>query len=299
MYSGIKYQGRIFVTAIFCIIIALGMFALNYRYMLSGKAKSINKMLYDSHYELDSDTILAEKYCMLTINSCLGGFAEREGKVEGANGDTYYIALLDDNSVMAVKVNKAEDIDKLDTITSETYASKDFYSEHTLTIEGRVNELYDKDLTEFYDDALKQLGIKDAENNKVKIRYISIDATDNNRMLWFFFIVLFGGGVIVLFGDAIVTAISKAEKRRLAALEESSRKAAERSAAAAQHVNMNAVNASFDHSVKSDMLSVDSYLGEGTAMDKEAEKPVRFGDGERHERTKDGKISIAGTNLIK
>ncbi len=299
MYSNMKYQGRAFIGAIFCIIVAIGIFACNHDYMMSGDAPSINKMLYDSHYELDSEQILSEKYCMITVNSCLGGFAEREGKVEGKNGDTYYIALLDDNSVMAVKVNKAADIDKLEMITSETYASKDFYAEHTLTIEGRVSMLTDTQLKGFYDDALKLLGIKDAKDNKVKIRYIYIDATDNNKMLWTIFILLLVGGISVLFGDAIVMTISKAKKRREEAFEEAARKAAESAAAAAQHVNMNDVKAGYDYSAPSEKLSVDSFLGEGTVMDKEAEKPVRFGDGERHERTEDGKISIAGTNLIK
>ena len=67
----IQNEGRLLIGGIFLIIFALCLFGLNHKYMMSGKAPSINKMLFDNDYNLDSETILKEDYCMLTVNSSL------------------------------------------------------------------------------------------------------------------------------------------------------------------------------------------------------------------------------------
>ena len=58
----IQNEGRLLIGGIFLIIFALCLFGLNHKYMMSGKAPSINKMLFDNDYNLDSETILKEDY---------------------------------------------------------------------------------------------------------------------------------------------------------------------------------------------------------------------------------------------
>ncbi len=291
----IQNEGRLLIGGIFLIIFALCLFGLNHKYMMSGKAPSINKMLFDNDYNLDSETILKEDYCMLTVDSSLGEFAESTRKI-GSSGDTYYIVLLDDNSVMIVKVARKKDNERLDLITSETYASQDYYAEHTITLEGKVKKIDDPDIRTYYDDALTDLGIKGAENNKIKMRYIYLDATQNKEFLWIVFIVCLGGGIFVLFGGAISSTMEASRRRKEAAAARDNEAAPYNND---PHINMNDVKNGYDFNTPEQMVSNNGYLGEGTVMDKEKTPPPRFGDGERHERTEDGKVAITGRNLIK
>ena len=292
----IQNEGRLLIGGIFLIIFALCLFGLNHKYMMSGKAPSINKMLFDNDYNLDSETILKEDYCMLTVNSSLGAFAESSTKRAGSSGDTFYIAFLDDNSVMAVMVSRKKDIEKLDLITSETYASQDFYSDHTITVEGKVKKIEDPDVRKYYDEALVDLGIKDVKDNQIKMRYMYLDATENKEYLWIVFIVCLGGGIFILFGGAISSTMEASRRRKEAAAARDNEAAPYNND---PHINMNDVKNGYDFNTPEQMVSNNGYLGEGTVMDKEKTPPPRFGDGERHERTEDGKVAITGRNLIK
>ena len=206
MENEFKRQGWILFSGIALIIISICTFIGNRDYMLHGKPDSINKMLYDNNYELSSDEIRKQtRYATLTVNSSLGSFAVEKHRVNGIpmGEDTFYIAFLEDNTVMGVRVGKQNEVDMLEKITSETYASKDYYSDNTITLEGKIVQLTNTELKKYYDDALISLGIKDNDKSQVKIRYIYIDASQNKGNLWFMTIAFFVIGVIALSGDTI------------------------------------------------------------------------------------------------
>ena len=288
-----KNQAWTMFAGVFAIIFAILTFALNSKYMLHGQPENLNKLLYENKYDLDSKTVLSKDVISVTVNSSLGSFATESHRVYGIpmGQDTLYIVLLDDNSVMAVQLKKQSDIDKMEKIVSETYASSDYYAESSLTIEGKIGKLSDPDLEKYYNSALENLGIKDNEKSNIKIRYITLDATRNRGYLWLLTIFFFVGGVALLFGGAIISTIKDLINNK-------------------RNASINNKNDKMDnnHLNNYDYLEVDSFetksnnefLGADTIMDPEKPKEEeRFGTPERRERTEDNKISISGRNLLK
>ena len=294
MQDTMKYQSRALFGGVLAIIIALLTFALNYKYMIHGQPENLNKLLYENKYELDSKDILNKDVISLTVNSSLGAFATESHRVYGIpmGTDTLYVVLLDDNSVMAVQLKKQSDIDKMEKIVSETYASKDYYASTSLTIDGKVGKLSDPDLEKYFNKALEDLGIKGNDKNEIKIRYITLDATRNRGYLWMVTILFLFGGLALLFGETFISMIeNRANKKMLATAERANNESAER----APDDNFDFMDiGSFEK------ISNNSYLGEDTIMDpNKPEEEERFGTPNRRERTEDNKISISGRNLIK
>lgn len=298
MENEFKRQGWILFCGIALIIISICTFIGNRDYMLHGKPDSINKMLYDNNYELSSDDIRKQtRYAKLTVNSCLGSFAVEKHRVNGIpmGEDTFYIAFLEDNTVMGVRVGKQNEVDMLEKITSETYASKDYYSDNTITLEGKIVQLTNTELKEYYDDALISLGIKDNDKSQVKIRYIYIDASQNKGNLWFMTIVFFVIGVISLSGDTIFYVIRNRFKTKEQGVDIPDN--------SSSSIYMDTTSYAIPTpvpDVPDEYTSNNEFYGANTTMDSsDDDKEPRFGTPNRYERTEDNKISISGRNLIK
>ena len=282
------YDARFLFPGFVLIVMGIIYFAVHHSKMINMEAASINQMLYDSNYVLDGDTILDQKYCSLTVNSSLGAFGEyRDSGIMSIiypTAGTYYTVLLDDGSFMIVKVSRKKDIEKMNIITDETFESEDLYSKTTLTVKGKVVFQGGDDVAESYDLALNELGIDPRDKNN-RVRYICLDASGNPVMLWGVFLWLELLGITAIFGGTI----ERLFKRIINGAGESP----------SPSNNKNEVKMSNDLKASSVPLPVDNFLGKGTVMDKAAEKPERFGDADRHERTADGKVSISGRDLIK
>lgn len=298
MENEFKRQGWILFSGIALIIISICTFIGNRDYMLHGKPDSINKMLYDNNYELSSDEIRKQtRYATLTVNSSLGSFAVEKHRVNGIpmGEDTFYIAFLEDNTVMGVRVGKQNEVDMLEKITSETYASKDYYSDNTITLEGKIVQLTNTELKKYYDDALISLGIKDNDKSQVKIRYIYIDASQNKGNLWFMTIAFFVIGVIALSGDTIFYVIRNRFKTKEQGVDIPDN--------SSSSIYMDTTSYAIPTpvpDVPDEYTSNNEYYGANTAMDSsDDDKEPRFGTPNRYERTEDNKISISGRNLIK
>lgn len=298
MENEFKRQGWILFSGIALIIISICTFIGNRDYMLHRKPDSINKMLYDNNYELSSDEIRKQtRYATLTVNSSLGSFAVEKHRVNGIpmGEDTFYIAFLEDNTVMGVRVGKQNEVDMLEKITSETYASKDYYSDNTITLEGKIVQLTNTELKKYYDDALISLGIKDNDKSQVKIRYIYIDASQNKGNLWFMTIAFFVIGVIALSGDTIFYVIRNRFKTKEQGVDIPDN--------SSSSIYMDTTSYAIPTpvpDVPDEYISNNEYYGANTAMDSsDDDKEPRFGTPNRYERTEDNKISISGRNLIK
>lgn len=295
-----------YVCAILAILIGAFTYIYNYQYMVRGKPANVNKMLYMNNYELESEELKKEGFVSLTIDSSLGSFATEKHKWNGitTGEDTYYIAFLEDNSVIAVKLHKQSDIDLIEKITGETFASKDYVADSTLTIEGAVTSLpYEVD--NYYNDALTQLGINGQQNNKIMMRHVCIDASVNRKSMWLFVSLMIGCGFFTIFGQFIISLVKdgiKNAKQRKVEIQQN------------MILEQREKDEKARRSVYTEETDYDSALGKGTVMDPDKkgdelpeyeefnmpeEEEPRFGTPDRFERTADGKVAITGRNLIK
>ena len=341
MYEKAKAETYIFFLGILSLFICILTFAGYHDYMMHGKPLNINKLLYEKKNDLDSKEFVGQ-YASITLNSSLGSFATEKHRYYfiPTGESTYYLTLLDDNSIMAVKVKDQKDIDTLEKMTSETYASGNFYSKETITLEGKVDSITSGDILKYYDEALVKLGVKDEKgsvpDNKIKMRYVCLNATENRGTLWTLTIVTLVVGVGCIFGDTIVFSIIRKKKQKEQQKQEAqfkSQTGGQKSSAFWPAPKTSEVSGSYGES--SGGSSVDSYgdstgtssekksggddyeqeyvqfdelemfmsdgdfLGENTALDPNRDEEPKFNEPDRHERTDDNKISISGRDIVR
>ncbi len=328
-----KSETCFFLGGILMLFISVLTFAGYHDYMLHGKPLNINKLLYEKKYDMDSKDIM-NQFASITLNSCLGSFAtEKHTFYFIPTGEsTYYLTLLDDNSIMAVKVKNQKDVDTLEKMTSETYASSKFYSKETITLEGRIETITSGEIQKYYDEALVKLGVKDEKGSKtdngIKMRYICLNATENRGSLWTLTIVTLVIGVGCTFGDIIVSSVKRKKKQKVMQKQEAQfrhQSEAQKSTAFWPAPKTSEVDSSSSESpggsqgistqsssdgndynqeyVQFDELEMfmsdGEFLGENTALDPNREEEPKFNEPDRHERTSDNKISISGRNIVR
>ena len=339
-----KSRGEFILIGIIVMIIGAGLYIYNRNYMSHGDPVNINELLKENNYNLDTkDMAKKSNYVTLTINSCFGSFAKQNyDRSDFTVGDgTFYAVYLEDNTVMTIKVKDQYDKDRLDQITSETIASKNLHSKQVLTLEGWLCLIYDSELKGYYDDAMEDLGIKDYNNkvenkkDRIKIRYIYLDATKSKGALGGVAIIVFVMGLLFTFVDLTIFVIQKRAAAKMPApLYGDNRDSGVYVNTPYQVKNPAPVNsAQFDSpmvdparydsarfgSEPSEPMQFDpaqydsmparpvpgTYNSNDDYYDpnpinppKDNEEP-RFGTPERHERTEDNKISISGRNLVK
>ena len=332
MYGKAKSEAGIFFAGILALLFGIMTFVFYHDYMMHGKPVNINKLLYEEKNNLDSNEITGE-FASITLNSSLGSFAtEKHTFYFIPTGEsTYYLTLLDDNSIMAVKVKDQKDVDTLEKMTSETYASSNFYSKETITLEGQINTITSGEIKQYYDQALVKLGVKDENgsipDNKIKMRYICLDATENRGTLWTITIlsIVVGGGCI--FGDVIVFSIIRKKKKREMEIQE--RYEAELRRKREKERDDTFWEYSHDSGIASEtkdspekqagglkagddydqeylqfdeldlFMSDGEFMGENSALDPNREEEPKFNQPERRERTEDNKISISGRDIVR
>ena len=145
----------------------------------------------------------AESKSSLTVGSDSNGGGFTSGV------DQYYMILLEDSTLMSLKISNTEDIkalDELNTLLGETddWASLPDYVEVT----GKLTTLTDPEIVSFYEEALGYLDLTTSDSN---VRMYLLDATEipGSNMLLFAGIIV---GVILLIILA-VTLISRKKKK--------------------------------------------------------------------------------------
>ena len=200
---------KLFCVGLLGIGYAIFLLAANYQYMVKRDFIYINEELKKN--EVYSSDNINEEFCKLDINAGFGTFyvEPSSNRHEKGQGGTYYIAYLEDNSVMAVKLNGAINKSNLEMITQETDITSGKRSYTTITVEGRVTSIKLGEPAKKYEKALKQLGIIDGEHSDIKIRYFSLDAKTDASRLWIRFFISLIVGVGAMFGNAILYMIQK------------------------------------------------------------------------------------------
>ncbi len=208
------------VLAIILLIVSVVLFALNYRFLLTKTPISINEMLYDSNYTISDNELLSQPYESLIVDSSFGAYEKEEDSIDFsvAVTYTYYVAMLDDNSVIAVKV-PGNKVQFLEAVSNDTLESDVLRSDYTVKLKGRMVELTNNDDLQYYKNALTDLGILDENgNNKnggINVRYLCFDSTVSKK-LWIFVIGAFVlGSFILLDTIVIIPARDKREKEKM------------------------------------------------------------------------------------
>ena len=202
-------EAKLFCIGLLGIGYAIFLIAANYEYMVKRDFIYINEELEKN--EVYSSDNIEEEFCKLDINAGFGTFYVEPSRKRHEKGQagTYYIAYLEDNSVMAVKLNNSISKSDLETITQETDVTSGKRSYTTITVEGRVTSIKVGDPAKKFEKALKQLGIIDGEHSDIKIRYFSLNAQSDVSRLWIRFLISMIVGVGAMFGNAILYMIKK------------------------------------------------------------------------------------------
>ena len=276
-FRQLPVEGRLFLTGIFAICYAAFIMIAYHSYLFTGDAIDINKELVDHDYEYTSDNLL-ESFCKVEVNAGFGSFYTPSSRSNysfvNKEGGYYYIAYLEDNSVMAIKVKKS-DLGALDVITKNT--AENGKANTSITFEGRVSEMELGKNAKKYKEALEELGISDSD---VRIRYIRLDASTNQTALWIQFFGALAVGILLIFGDFIVKAI----KRKTAAPVE-------------QRVKVNNDDIRFYQNDTPTNL-YESKMKQDFSFAGEKKSTPRFNETDT-DRSGSDKISISGHSLLK
>lgn len=206
-FRKLPLETRLFVLGILSIGYAIFILLAYNKYLFTEDAIDINQKLIENNYEYGSEN-LTEQFCKLKINAGYGTFyvpssSRRHSSIFDKKRGYYYIAYLEDNSVMAIRINRSQR-DELDIITRDTTNSGK--STSPIVVEGLVQELEIGNNARKYKEALSEYGI--SENGDIRIRYISLDASTNKTTLWFTCIGCLILGIILVFGKVIFSSIS-------------------------------------------------------------------------------------------
>ncbi len=283
------------VVGFVCIIYGIYIIISNHRYMFGGKPADLNQMIKDNP-DISSSEIENKDVVSLRVDLSFGCFAIEKSRSYGIPiGDKkFYLVYLEDNSVMAVAV-KGSDIKKMDAVTTRSLNLSGYGASSMIRLEGAVYRISSGDLKKYYDNALTNLGIKGVEGNQIKMRYIYIDASDNKKSMWLVSILFIVVGVIMLFGETIIFAIKERGKKKAAGTVDVRTRENPVQRNISTNNNIPEQNKPFsvgEHYKKLHETEEDAGL-------KTEEEDVPFNRTDTSDRTKDGKLSTDGWNLLK
>ena len=204
------------ITGIFFLVIA-GIYAgINWKYMVMGNTTNLNEAVYNGGAPEEGE------YVTLNVRFVLGNYAETKHKryFITTGTDQHYAIILDDGSIMSVKVKKQADIDALEDMVDPTWK---YINQETkeppvsiLTLTGRISTM-DSQIKGFYEQALTGAGI----NSTVveKIHQLTLDATET-RFSQFLLLLGILAIAIVCFIGAIA---SRRQMKKLGQLQDIAR----------------------------------------------------------------------------
>ena len=164
-----------FLTLIFLGISILPIIE-NGRYIFTGKAQDINKLMYEDCFEEYVD-----KYISADLDAIVDIYAETTHTYNyiPTGKDNHYIAWLEDDSFISITLKNKKQIEEAERVIDETWdyldEKTDNFTENPLHIEGVLKEL-DNDLEKYYQEVLTEYGV---EENEFIIRHYTIDVSQS------------------------------------------------------------------------------------------------------------------------
>lgn len=149
-------------------------------FLRQGDAPSLNEM------RARGEAFPEGQFVSLEVKGVLGNYATNTSSTEthGAKFQTgvdyYYLVVLEDLTVITVIASDQEDIRQLDALVDAVnkYNGTSLFSEPdfpSYTITGKVQELKNKDVLRYYDEALSYGGF---DNSYFNVTHIAVNASD-------------------------------------------------------------------------------------------------------------------------
>ena len=204
------------IIGIFFLLLGGVYSAINWSYMVMGKTTNLNETVQNGGAPEQGE------YVTLNVRFVLGNYAETKHKryFITTGTDQHYAIILDDGSIMSVKVKKQADIDALEAMVNPTW---DYINQETdnvpsqiLTLTGRISSM-DSQIKGFYEQALSGAGI----NNTVvdTIHQVTLDATET-RFSQFLLLL----GIIAIAAVCFICALaSRSQVKKLDQLQDIAR----------------------------------------------------------------------------
>lgn len=190
-----KMSSIVFMIIIGPILILGGIYVFfsNASYYIFGKTYDLDQMIRNN------ESWPVDKFGTLTVNSCLGNYAETKHMINGiipAGKDEHYILFLEDDTFVSVSVKGKKNIDALERVTDETWESEDFYAAAPVALTGIIRTGSSYEIRGYYKDALEQLGV-DTEDSNV-VRWVTFDATETRLGGWVLFLGISAIGIVCI-----------------------------------------------------------------------------------------------------
>lgn len=131
----------------------------------------------------------ANEFGRLSIRWVLGSFATEENSVSSygakfsAGKSSYYLAILDDFSTIAVQAADSGEIKRLEAMAADFSNADDIYSLAAQDFEGKIERLTNSKLKSIYDEALEKSGISGKDMFTVKYLILNTGAIPGQNIL--------------------------------------------------------------------------------------------------------------------
>ena len=128
----------------------------------------------------------------LSIRWVFGNFASEEESVSNfgisfsAGKSQYYLAVLDNRTVIAIQANDQDEIQRLERMCKAFAETDNAYSLSAQDFEGKIEKLTNTKLKGYYDDALLASGLKTDSSFTVKYLKLNTGAIPGQNILLYF-----------------------------------------------------------------------------------------------------------------
>ena len=176
---GGRILGYIIAIGVFIALVAGGAAISSY---VSSHSKQFSKADYEDMNALvaSGEDLPTGKLGRLSIRWVLGCFAEEEnyqssyGIKFGSGKSYYYAVILDDMRIIAIQASDETEIQRLEKMTNDYEAAYNVYSLPSQDFEGRIDKLSNKEVKQYYDEALTAAGYK-AYGSGFTIQYVTLN----------------------------------------------------------------------------------------------------------------------------
>ncbi|RKM55124.1 hypothetical protein D6853_10320 [Butyrivibrio sp. X503] len=202
-------RNLVFFIALIVFIGAIALSVPNWgevRDVATGNYRDLNEYLAES-----GDGLLPDKYVTVTINSNIGCFASRDAN-EDNEAEYFYVAWLDDNSFIPVKV-KDDAYDLMEKMSEKTWdyvdgkISEDEYDAEPYTFIASINEMED-DAARFYRSYIAECGIDESTHvvryQELRRAYPSVPIVIIDRFLFHILAAIVALLVMIGFGKRMM-----------------------------------------------------------------------------------------------
>ena len=212
-------------------IVAIAFYFTNRTYMTTGGAVDLNAEIRKNP-ELTASEIYDMDHVRVTIDSCFGPYAEENIHysyfIPGGTKE-FYVAMLDDGSLLSVSVKEGDASDIMNRISEKTVNSPSLRTFESYEIEGTVSILREDDypLGKYYKSALTKLGAYGEDGKAIeglKIRHVTVDGAVNRKTLWKWFFIIIIVATLGVSSDSLSRYFKKRREKKAEALAAATKK---------------------------------------------------------------------------